>query len=111
VLQLVGGAFIVAGVIVVKLGERPPRADAAACDACARRGRRSRPARRTRARAVTRAKPRVPTLVGVALLLLQADAIAHRIGGGDRNPRVKQHSLDPGRGCCRQAEAQWPTRR
>ena len=24
-LQLVGGAFIVAGVIVVKLGERPPR--------------------------------------------------------------------------------------
>ena len=29
VLQLVGGAFIVAGVIVVKLGERPPRAEAA----------------------------------------------------------------------------------
>ena len=29
-LQLVGGAFIVAGVIVVKLGERPPRADVAA---------------------------------------------------------------------------------
>jgi drug/metabolite transporter (DMT)-like permease len=28
-LQLVGGAFIVAGVIVVKLGERPPRANAA----------------------------------------------------------------------------------
>src|SRR5215218_1512898 len=28
-LQLVGGAFIVAGVIVVKLGERPPGADAA----------------------------------------------------------------------------------
>jgi drug/metabolite transporter (DMT)-like permease len=28
-LQLVGGALIVAGVIVVKLGERPPRADAA----------------------------------------------------------------------------------
>ena len=28
-LQLVGGAFIVAGVVVVKLGERPPRADAA----------------------------------------------------------------------------------
>ncbi len=28
-LQLVGGAFIVAGVIVVKLGERPPRTDAA----------------------------------------------------------------------------------
>jgi drug/metabolite transporter (DMT)-like permease len=28
-LQLVGGAFVVAGVIVVKLGERPPRADAA----------------------------------------------------------------------------------
>ena len=28
-LQLVGGAFIVAGVIVVKLGERPPRADVA----------------------------------------------------------------------------------
>jgi drug/metabolite transporter (DMT)-like permease len=28
-LQLVGGAFILAGVIVVKLGERPPRADAA----------------------------------------------------------------------------------
>jgi drug/metabolite transporter (DMT)-like permease len=27
-LQLVGGAFILAGVIVVKLGERPPRADA-----------------------------------------------------------------------------------
>jgi drug/metabolite transporter (DMT)-like permease len=29
ILQLVGGAFIVAGVIVVKLGERPPRANAA----------------------------------------------------------------------------------
>ena len=29
-LQLVGGAFIVAGVVVVKLGERPPRADVAA---------------------------------------------------------------------------------
>jgi drug/metabolite transporter (DMT)-like permease len=29
-LQLVGGAFVLAGVIVVKLGERPPRADAAA---------------------------------------------------------------------------------
>src|SRR3954449_3087872 len=29
ILQLVGGAFIVAGVIVVKLGERPPRAEAA----------------------------------------------------------------------------------
>ena len=29
-LQLVGGAFIVAGVVVVKLGERPPRADARA---------------------------------------------------------------------------------
>ncbi len=28
-LQLVGGAFIVAGVVVVKLGERPPRADVA----------------------------------------------------------------------------------
>jgi drug/metabolite transporter (DMT)-like permease len=28
-LQLVGGAFIVAGVIIVKLGERPPRADGA----------------------------------------------------------------------------------
>jgi drug/metabolite transporter (DMT)-like permease len=28
-LQLVGGAFIVAGVIIVKLGERPPDADAA----------------------------------------------------------------------------------
>jgi drug/metabolite transporter (DMT)-like permease len=28
-LQLVGGAFVVAGVVVVKLGERPPRADAA----------------------------------------------------------------------------------
>jgi drug/metabolite transporter (DMT)-like permease len=28
-LQLVGGVFIVAGVMVVKLGERPPRADAA----------------------------------------------------------------------------------
>ena len=28
-LQLVGGAFILAGVIVVKLGERPPRAAAA----------------------------------------------------------------------------------
>jgi drug/metabolite transporter (DMT)-like permease len=27
-LQLVGGAFILAGVVVVKLGERPPRADA-----------------------------------------------------------------------------------
>jgi drug/metabolite transporter (DMT)-like permease len=26
-LQLVGGAFILAGVVVVKLGERPPRAD------------------------------------------------------------------------------------
>jgi drug/metabolite transporter (DMT)-like permease len=29
-LQLVGGAFVLAGVVVVKLGERPPRADAAA---------------------------------------------------------------------------------
>jgi drug/metabolite transporter (DMT)-like permease len=29
-LQLVGGAFVVAGVVVVKLGERPPRGDAAA---------------------------------------------------------------------------------
>jgi drug/metabolite transporter (DMT)-like permease len=29
ILQLVGGAFIVGGVIVVKLGERPPRGDAA----------------------------------------------------------------------------------
>ena len=28
-LQLLGGAFILAGVVVVKLGERPPRADAA----------------------------------------------------------------------------------
>src|SRR4051794_33272239 len=28
-LQLVGGAFVLAGVVVVKLGERPPRADAA----------------------------------------------------------------------------------
>ena len=28
-LQLIGGTFVVAGVIVVKLGERPPRADAA----------------------------------------------------------------------------------
>jgi drug/metabolite transporter (DMT)-like permease len=28
-LQLIGGAFILAGVVVVKLGERPPRADAA----------------------------------------------------------------------------------
>jgi drug/metabolite transporter (DMT)-like permease len=28
-LQLLGGAFILAGVIVVKLGERPPQADAA----------------------------------------------------------------------------------
>jgi drug/metabolite transporter (DMT)-like permease len=28
-LQLIGGAFVVAGVIVVKLGERPPRAAAA----------------------------------------------------------------------------------
>jgi len=28
-LQLIGGAFVVAGVVVVKLGERPPRADAA----------------------------------------------------------------------------------
>ncbi|HVG68997.1 MAG TPA: DMT family transporter, partial [Gaiellales bacterium] len=27
--QLIGGAFIVAGVVVVKLAERPPRADAA----------------------------------------------------------------------------------
>ena len=27
-LQLAGGAFILAGVVVVKLGERPPRADA-----------------------------------------------------------------------------------
>ena len=34
-LQLVGGAFVLAGVVVVKLGERPPRADAAD----ARRGR------------------------------------------------------------------------
>jgi hypothetical protein len=28
-LQLVGGAFVLAGVVVVRLGERPPRADAA----------------------------------------------------------------------------------
>ena len=28
-LQLVGGAFVLAGVVVVKLGERPPRANAA----------------------------------------------------------------------------------
>jgi drug/metabolite transporter (DMT)-like permease len=28
-LQIIGGAFVVAGVVIVKLGERPPRADAA----------------------------------------------------------------------------------
>ena len=38
-LQLVGGAFIVAGVVVVKLGERPPRADAVGAPAVLAPGR------------------------------------------------------------------------
>ena len=43
-LQLVGGAFVLAGVVVVKLGERPPRATPPTRDPCARPGLRSRPA-------------------------------------------------------------------
>ncbi len=38
-LQLVGGAFVVAGVVVVKLGERPPPAAAAAPSLTAAAGR------------------------------------------------------------------------
>ena len=44
-LQLVGGVFVLAGVVVVKLGELPPRRTPLTRDPCALAGLRSRPAR------------------------------------------------------------------
>ena len=60
-LQLVGGAFVLAGVVVVKLGERPPRATPPTCGPCAQRASRPRSGvvaqrRWTRIRAANRAR-------------------------------------------------------